>query len=57
VRHVYADRTQASVRLDFVVQKGQRVVILGPNGSGKSTLLYHILGCSSRTRATSRCSA
>ena len=30
--------------LDFVVDKGQRVVILGPNGCGKSTLLYHLLG-------------
>lgn len=30
--------------LDFVVQPGERVVILGPNGCGKSTLLYHILG-------------
>jgi cobalt/nickel transport system ATP-binding protein len=45
VRHVYADRTQVHLcGLDFVVEKGQRVVILGPNGSGKSTLLYHILG-------------
>jgi cobalt/nickel transport system ATP-binding protein len=45
VRHVYADRTQVHLcGLDFVVQKGQRAVILGPNGSGKSTLLYHILG-------------
>jgi cobalt/nickel transport system ATP-binding protein len=30
--------------LDFVVEKGQRAVILGPNGCGKSTLLFHILG-------------
>jgi len=45
VRHVYADHTQVHLcGLDFVVQRGQRVVILGPNGSGKSTLLYHILG-------------
>ena len=45
VRHVYADRTQVHLcGLDFVVERGQRVVILGPNGCGKSTLLYHILG-------------
>jgi cobalt/nickel transport system ATP-binding protein len=45
VRHVYPDRTEVYLcGLDFVVEKGQRVVILGPNGSGKSTLLYHILG-------------
>jgi cobalt/nickel transport system ATP-binding protein len=30
--------------LDFVVERGQRVVVLGPNGCGKTTLLYHILG-------------
>jgi cobalt/nickel transport system ATP-binding protein len=30
--------------LDFVVERGQRIVVLGPNGCGKSTLLYHILG-------------
>jgi cobalt/nickel transport system ATP-binding protein len=30
--------------LDFVVNRGERVVILGGNGSGKTTLLYHILG-------------
>ena len=30
--------------LDFVVNKGERVVVLGGNGSGKTTLLYHILG-------------
>ena len=45
VRHVYPDRTQVHLcGLDFVVEKGQRVVILGPNGCGKSTLLFHILG-------------
>lgn len=30
--------------IDFVVHKGERVVILGPNGSGKSTMLFHLLG-------------
>ena len=45
VRHIYPDRTTVHLcGLDFVVEKGQRVVILGPNGCGKSTLLYHILG-------------
>ena len=45
VRHTYPDRTSVHLcGLDFVVEKGQRVVILGPNGCGKSTLLYHILG-------------
>jgi cobalt/nickel transport system ATP-binding protein len=45
VRHVFADQTEIYLcGLDFVVEKGQRVVILGPNGSGKSTLLSHILG-------------
>jgi cobalt/nickel transport system ATP-binding protein len=45
VRHLYPDQTQVYLcGLDFVVEKGQRVVILGPNGSGKSTLLFHILG-------------
>ncbi|MCC6652257.1 MAG: ABC transporter ATP-binding protein [Candidatus Eisenbacteria bacterium] len=45
VRHTYPDRTSVHLcGLDFVVERGQRVVILGPNGCGKSTLLYHILG-------------
>jgi cobalt/nickel transport system ATP-binding protein len=45
VRHTYPDRTQVHLcGLEFVVEKGQRVVILGPNGCGKSTLLFHILG-------------
>lgn len=45
VRHTYPDRTQVHLcGLDFVVEKGQRAVILGPNGCGKSTLLFHILG-------------
>lgn len=45
VRHTYPDRTQVHLcGLDFVVEKGERVVILGPNGCGKTTLLFHILG-------------
>ena len=45
VRHTYPDRTSVHLcGLDFVVERGQRVVILGPNGCGKTTLLFHILG-------------
>ena len=45
VRHIYPDRTQVHLcGLDFVVEKGERAMVLGPNGCGKTTLLYHILG-------------
>jgi len=45
LKHVYPDQTVVSVcGLDFIVNQGERVVILGPNGSGKTTLISHILG-------------
>jgi len=45
VRHTYPDRTEVHLcGLDFVVERGERAVILGPNGCGKTTLLYHLLG-------------
>ena len=45
VRHTYPDKTSVHLcGLDFVVGRGERVVVLGPNGCGKSTLLYHVLG-------------
>jgi cobalt/nickel transport system ATP-binding protein len=45
VKHTYPDRTEVDIcGLDFVVEKGERVVVLGPNGCGKSTLLFHLLG-------------
>ena len=45
IKHIYPDKTEVSLcGLDFIVDKGDRVVILGPNGSGKTTLLSHIFG-------------
>jgi cobalt/nickel transport system ATP-binding protein len=45
LKHVYPDTTEIHMcGLDFVVSRGERVVVLGGNGSGKTTLLYHILG-------------
>ena len=44
LKHVYPDQTVVSVcGLDFVVNQGERVVILGPNGSGKTTLISCLL--------------
>ncbi len=45
LRYKYPDGTSLHFRgLDFIVHRGERVVILGPNGSGKSTLLFHLVG-------------
>lgn len=45
LKHIYPDTTEIHMcGLDFVVNRGERVVILGGNGSGKTTLIYHILG-------------
>ena len=45
LKHIYPDTTEIQIcGLDFVVRRGERVVILGGNGSGKTTLLYHVLG-------------
>jgi cobalt/nickel transport system ATP-binding protein len=45
LKHIYPDTTEIHMcGLDFVVNRGERVVVLGGNGSGKTTLLYHILG-------------
>jgi cobalt/nickel transport system ATP-binding protein len=45
LKHTYPDTTEIHMcGLDFVVDRGERVVVLGGNGSGKTTLLYHLLG-------------
>jgi cobalt/nickel transport system ATP-binding protein len=45
LKHTYPDGTTLHFRgINFVVRKGERVVVLGPNGSGKSTLLFQLLG-------------
>ena len=45
LKHFYPDKTEVHLcGLEFLVNAGERVVILGPNGSGKTTLISHILG-------------
>jgi cobalt/nickel transport system ATP-binding protein len=45
LKHIYPDTTEIHIcGLDFVVNRGERVVVLGGNGSGKTTLLFHIVG-------------
>lgn len=45
LKHVYPDDTEVDLcGLDFVVNSGEKVVILASNGAGKTTLLNHILG-------------
>lgn len=45
LKHVYPDHTEVDLcGLDFVVNEGEKVVILATNGAGKTTLLNHILG-------------
>ncbi|OWZ84156.1 energy-coupling factor ABC transporter ATP-binding protein [Natranaerobius trueperi] len=45
IKHKYLDKTEVDLcGLDFIVNQGERIVILGSNGSGKTTLLSHITG-------------
>lgn len=45
LKHYYPDKTEVHLcGLEFLVNSGERVVILGPNGSGKTTLISHVLG-------------
>jgi cobalt/nickel transport system ATP-binding protein len=53
LKHTYPDKTVVNLcGLDFVVEEGERVVILGSNGAGKTTLLSHILGLLTPTEGT-----
>lgn len=45
LKHFYPDKTEVHLcGLEFLVNPGERVVILGSNGTGKTTLISHILG-------------
>jgi cobalt/nickel transport system ATP-binding protein len=53
IKHIYPDKTEVNLcGLDFIVNEGERIVILGSNGSGKTTLLAHILGLLSPVHGT-----
>lgn len=53
IKHVYPDKTEVSLcGLEFIVNAGDKVIVLGPNGSGKTTLLSHILGLLSPVEGT-----
>lgn len=45
LKHKYPDKTEVSAcGLDFVVRRGEKIVLIGDNGSGKTTLLLHLSG-------------
>ncbi|GIW48278.1 MAG: cobalt ABC transporter ATP-binding protein [Deltaproteobacteria bacterium] len=55
LKYTYPDGTVLHFRgIDFVVRRGEKVVLLGPNGSGKSTLIFHLLGLLKASQGTIR---
>ncbi len=55
VCYSYPDGTTLSYHgVPFIVDRGERVVMLGPNGSGKTTLLFLLLGLNRPARGTIR---
>lgn len=47
VGKVFGRRQIALARIDFVVQRGEKVALIGPSGAGKTTL-FRILNCTLR---------